>query len=198
MRLLRSGLLAATLALGASGAQAAILTYQITGTVTTAVGTLAALNGTNYVATFAYDNTVLDTNGLPNVGGYVQLQNFNWNVNSGALVGSAPLTRLSLTNGLFADSVLVDTPVSTPWDALITLIGPNSVFANADVILPFLPALSAFTTTKTFTISQLNGVSQLGSLTASITEMTLVPVPAMGGLFALAAAGLITLRRRMA
>lgn len=198
MRSLRLGIIAAALALSASQAKAAIITYQITGTAFAGVGTLAAFNGTSYVATFSYDDSVADTNAGASVGVFPQVRGFTWNVNSGGLVGGAPLVQVRLNNNILGtDSIQIDLPTNTPWDALITLTGPTSVFANANVLPSTLPALSLWTV-RTFGIRQLSGISQLGSLSMGIDTLTLVPVPAMGGLFALAAAGLLTLRRRAA
>jgi hypothetical protein len=198
MRALRLGIIASALALSASQAQAAIITYQITGTAFAGLGTLAALNGTSYIATFSYDDSVADTNANVTIGVFPQVRSFTWNVNSGGLVGGAPLVQVRLNNNFAGtDSIQIDLPINTPWDALITLTGPTSVFANANVLPSTLPALSLWTI-RTFGIRQLSGVIPIGSLSMGIDTLTLVPVPAMGGLFALAAAGLLALRRRPA
>jgi hypothetical protein len=91
---LTAALFFAALALAPVPARAAILTYEIAGTITELLNMQSLEVGQSFTATFSYDAAVPDTDPDPLLGVYSQIVSIAFDFNSGTLSGTAAAETL--------------------------------------------------------------------------------------------------------
>jgi hypothetical protein len=214
---MRTGLRGVSRALGmlwvllfmASGALAAPISFNFTGTVVSAGGTWAAHGsaGSLVTGTFTLELTTPDTNGASTGGSYdLSLPNAGMSVTLGAF------TATSTTNAVFNDIVTTSffptlhmfyyrTDTAAPGYSAVTDTTLTFLLQDTSAPVNGLTSDDLPTSLDVSTFNTRNGTALLpngaGTLTYTITGVTVVPEPATATLLALGLLGLgMGIRRR--